>query len=138
MVDLPFFHPDSLSESQLDRLSQCAGEAEAIPVADLLLAARVHLERTHIAHSANRLINVRLAAAIVGVLEELAGCCNSLKVNEIWWVKGAMHYFAVSNDDEPDFQSPLGFEDDGEILNACLKYIGRNDLCLNAEDYDNA
>ena len=94
MVDLPYFHPDSLSESQLDRLSQCAGEAETIPVAELLLAARQHLERTHIAHTANRLINVRLAAAIVGVLEELAGCCNSLKVNEIWWVKWARHYFA--------------------------------------------
>lgn len=49
-----------------------------------------------------------------------------------------MRYFATRNDNEPDFQSPLGFEDDAEILNACLKFIDRDDLCLNVEDYDNA
>jgi uncharacterized membrane protein YkvA (DUF1232 family) len=84
------------------------------------------------------MINVRLAAAIVSLLEKLVSHWGSLAPNQAFWVKGAMHYFATSNDDEPDFQSPLGFEDDAEILNACLKFIGRNDLRLNAEDYDNA
>lgn len=138
MGDQPEFHPCILSASQFERLSECAKEAEALTAHDLLTAARQHLEGTRTAHSANRLINIRLAAAIVAVLEELVGNWNAMDANQIWWLRGAMHYFAISNDDEPDFQSPLGFEDDAEILNACLKFVGRNDLCLNAEDYDNA
>jgi uncharacterized membrane protein YkvA (DUF1232 family) len=132
------FHPSNLTRSQFDRLSDCAQHAEAILPQDLLTAAKQHLDRTRAAHAANRLVNVRLAAAIVGVLEELFRSWSSLGSNQAWWLRGAMHYFATSNDDEPDFQSPLGFEDDTEILNACLKFIGRNDLCLNSEDFDNA
>ena len=138
MGDQLEFHPSNLTRSQFDRLSECALGAETISPHDLLAAAEHHLERTRAAHAANRLINVRLASAIVGVLEELVGTWGSMESNQAWWLRGAMDYFATSNDDEPDFQSPLGFEDDAEILNACLKFIGRNDLCLNAEDYDNA
>ena len=36
------------------------------------------------------------------------------------WLKGAMAYFAAADDDVPDFGSPIGFEDDCEVLNACL------------------
>jgi uncharacterized membrane protein YkvA (DUF1232 family) len=136
--DQPEHHPSNLTRSQFDRLSVCANEAETIPTQDLLAAARQHLDRTRAAHSANRLVNVRLAAAIVGVLEELFSTSSSLGSNQARWLRGAMHYFATSNDDEPDFQSPLGFEDDAEVLNAFLRFIGRNDLCLNSEDYDNA
>ena len=34
--------------------------------------------------------------------------------------------------------SPIGFEDDNEVLNACLRLAGRDDLCLKPEDYDDA
>ena len=132
------FHPSNLTRSQFDRLSECANEAEATLPQDLLSAARQHLDRTRAAHAANRLVNVRLAAAIVGVLEELFLTWSSLGSNQARWLRGAIHYYATSNDEEPDFQSPLGFEDDAEILNACLRFIGRKDLCLNSEDYDNA
>ncbi len=138
MGDQLEFDPSNLNRSQFDRLSECANEAETILPQDLLAAARQHLDRTRIAHADNRLINVRLAAAIVGVLEELFRTWNSLGPNQEWWLRGAMHYFTASYDEEPDFQSPLGFEDDAEILNACLKFIGRNDLSLNSEDFDNA
>lgn len=138
MGDQLEFHPSNLTKSQFDHLSECAYGAETIPPQDLLVAAKQHLERTQAAHASNRLINVRLASAIVGVLEKLMDAWSSLNANQAWWLRGAMHYFATRNDDEPDFQSPLGFEDDAEILNACLKFIGRNDLCLNVEDFDNA
>lgn len=84
------------------------------------------------------MINVRLASAIVSVLELVVSDWDSMQGNARWWMRGAMHYFATSDDDEPDFQSPIGFEDDAEILNACLTFAGRNDLCLNVEDYDDA
>jgi hypothetical protein len=84
------------------------------------------------------MINLRLASAIVTVLEDLSSNWDSLQKNHVWWLQGAMHYFATSNDDEHDFHSPLGFEDDAEILNACLKFAGCMDLCLDVADYDNA
>lgn len=40
------------------------------------------------------------------------------------------------NDDEPDFTSPIGFEDDTEVLNACLRLAQLGALCLHPEDYD--
>jgi hypothetical protein len=45
-------------------------------------------------------------------------------------------YFASCDDDEPDLSSPIGFEDDTEILNACLRFASLDDLCLKVEDYD--
>lgn len=96
----------------------------------------MHLERTRAAHAQNRLVNVRMAAGIVHVLETLLRDWDSLTDDHAFWLRGAMHYFSTSLDDEPDFQSPLGFEDDAEILNACLRFAGRSDLCLNAEDFD--
>ncbi len=132
------FSPSNLTRSQFDRLRECAIGAEAFSPTDLLTAAKQHLERTRAAYAANRLINLRLASAIVSVLEGLVPGWGALGSHDAWWLRGAMHYFATCNDDEPDFQSPLGFEDDLEILNSCLHFIGRSDLCLNAEDYDNA
>lgn len=52
------------------------------------------------------------------------------------WLAGAILYFAQSNDGEPDLTSPIGFEDDTEVLNACLRFAHLEALCLNPEDYD--
>jgi uncharacterized membrane protein YkvA (DUF1232 family) len=132
------FHPTNLSRSLFDHLCKSAHDAESIPPAELLAAAHEHLERTRAAHAQNRMVNLRFASAIVAALDVLIKDWGSIQPNQAWWLRGAMQYFASSDDDEPDFLSPLGFEDDAEILNACLKFIGRSDLCLNAEDFDNA
>jgi uncharacterized membrane protein YkvA (DUF1232 family) len=132
------FEPSNLTQPQFHQLSECAHAAENLSPQVLITTAKQHLERTRAAHASNRLINLRLATAIVSVLEELVNARGIMETNQAWWLRGAMYYFTTSNDDEPDFQSPLGFEDDAEILNACLKFIDRNDLCLNVEDYDNA
>jgi uncharacterized membrane protein YkvA (DUF1232 family) len=86
----------------------------------------------------NRIINLHLATAIVEVIERVVGDWDSLPANARSWMAGAMHYFSKSNDDEPDFSSPIGFEDDAEVLNACLRFAKLDDLCLNVEDYDDA
>lgn len=78
MGDQLAFHPSNLTRSQFDRLSECALGAETMSPHDLLAAAKQHLERTRGAHDTNRLINVRLASAIVGVLEELVGTWSSM------------------------------------------------------------
>jgi len=61
---------------------------------------------------------------------------DSLEGPKQYWLAAAIQYFSKSNDDEPDFGSSIGFEDDAEILNACLKFAGLEQLCVNPEDYD--
>lgn len=138
MGDQLEFHPSGLTRSQFDRLSECADRAVVLSPDELLSAAKQHLEHTRTAHAENRMINVRLASAIVTVLHSIVSKWDSMPGQAGWWMKGAIHYFATNNDDEPDFQSPIGFEDDAEILNACLRFAGCNELCLNVEDYDDA
>lgn len=138
MSDQFEFHPSGLTEAQVDRLSEYADSAELLTPSQMLDEARQHLEQTRLAHAANRMINVRLATAIVDVIERLVKEWDSLPSNARSWLAGAIHYFSTSNDDEPDFDSPIGFEDDTEVLNACLRFAGLNNLCLDTEDYDDA
>ncbi len=53
----------------------------------------------------------------------------------VWW---SDPLFADSRDNEHDFSSAIGFEDDAEVLNACLKHAGRTSMCITIEDFDNA
>jgi hypothetical protein len=135
--DLPLY-PSGLTPGQICRLEQFATAAEKTSLAALLLAAEQHLRQTEHAYASNRLINVRLAQAMVTVLSGLSNEWSSLTASAQFWLRGSMQYFAKSNDDEPDLQSPIGFEDDVEILNACLRFAGLESMCLTVEDYDDA
>lgn len=59
-------------------------------------------------------------------------------INARAWLSAAMLYFVSANDAEPDFSSPIGFEDDAEVLNACLKLAHLDELLVRPEDYDDA
>ena len=59
-----------------------------------------------------------------------------LATRQQYWLRGAVGYFVSSNDEEPDFDSPIGIEDDVEILNACLQFAELDSLCLRVEDFD--
>jgi uncharacterized membrane protein YkvA (DUF1232 family) len=82
------------------------------------------------------MINVRLAEAICHVIRRVVADWDNLPLSSHSWLRAAIYYFAHCSDDQPDFTSPIGFEDDAEVLNACLRLAGREDFCLNPEDYD--
>ena len=84
------------------------------------------------------MINVRLAEAIIVQFMTATDHLSQLPTNEQYWLAGAMLYFSTLDDSEPDFSSPIGFEDDTEVLNACLRFAGLDQLCLRPEDYDDA
>lgn len=130
--------PSGLTRSQFERLSGFVEQAGAAPPAELLQEARDHLERARGAYATNRMINVPMAAAICGAIADVVDRWDTLLPNARSWLAGAVLYFAKCNDDEPDFSSPIGFEDDTEVLNACLRFANQDDLCLNVEDYDDA
>jgi len=127
-----------LSRDQCDRLSKLAEQASPISMDELIQQVRDHLEDTRTAYSSNRMVNVRLAAAIVETIETVMSRWDSLTAEHRNWLTCAFLYFSSTDDDEPDFESPIGFEDDTEVLNACLQFAELNDLCLNVEDYDDA
>jgi len=130
--------PKDLTGRQLDDLNSCIHEARDLALEDLLQRAQGHLTEARAAAERDPLINVALAKAIVGVLEDVTGHWEELPVQSRSWLRGAMGYFTSGADEESDFGSPIGFEDDAEILNACLRHAERDDLCLNPEDYDDA
>lgn len=128
--------PRGLTRRLFDRLAESAESASGSSPAHLLQAADNHLERVREANQRNPFINYRLAEALWEVMRTVVYDWNQIADIARPWLLGAMHYFAGDNDEEPDFTSPIGFEDDAEVLNACLRFAGREDLCLNTEDYD--
>lgn len=128
--------PSGLTRSQFDQLSELVERSADQSPESLQTDVSRHLAATEAAFAKNRLVNVRLATAIVGRIETTIADWESLPTHARPWLKGAFAYFISDDDEEPDFESAIGFEDDAEILNACLKFAGREDLCLKVEDYD--
>jgi uncharacterized membrane protein YkvA (DUF1232 family) len=128
--------PAGLTNNQLDRLTAYAKRASKLALEDLQEVARRHLQDTIAAHQHNPFVNLRLAQALCDTIQQLATNWHTLRPEARFWLSGAILYFAKSDDDEPDFTSPIGFEDDAEVLNACLRLARLDDLCLHPEDYD--
>lgn len=138
MSEQPKLVPTGISRAQFAALTDYSYRASEFDVERLRRIVARHLEDARIAHSKNRLVNVRLATAICDVIHHVFDHWEELQLGPRGWLGGAILYFATCNDDEHDFTSSLGFEDDAEILNACLKHAGMADLCITIEDFDDA
>jgi uncharacterized membrane protein YkvA (DUF1232 family) len=136
MAEQRTLFPTGLTRRLSRRLAEYANTADGQSPADLLHQAEKHLEAVRAAHHRNAMINVRLAEAICGVIRTVVADWDSLPAPSQSWLGAAIYYFANRDNDQPDFSSPIGFEDDAEVLNACLRLAGRDDLCLRTEDYD--
>ena len=133
-----FLTPIGLSQPQLQRLEVLGAQAAECLVEELLGQVESHAEEAQRAHASSRLVNVRLAEAIRDTYRKIVSEWDALPAQSHSWFRGAMQYFISCNDDEPDFQSAIGFEDDCEVLNACLRMVGRDEQCVRVEDYDDA
>ena len=120
----------------MDRLSDHANASAGRSLDELLDSSRAHLGQIRSAARSNPFLNTRLASEICDRLHAAVVNADRLPAYSISWIKGAIAYFADSGDELADLSSPIGFEDDCEILNACLRLAGRDDLCLNPEDFD--
>ena len=136
MSDQRELHPSGLTRSQFGCLNQCAEEGAHLQPQEMLQKACQHLENAISASDTNCLINVRLAKAILDVIQMVVNQWDQLSGAHRYWLAGAMAYFSSGSDDEPDFSSPIGFEDDTEVLNACLRFANLSHLCLKVENYD--
>jgi hypothetical protein len=137
MAEQRSLFPAGLTKRLSRRLAEYTHTADGQSPADLLHQAEKYLEVVRNVYRRNAMINVHLAEAICGVIRTVVADWDSLPTPSQSWLRAAMYSFA-NRDDEPDFTSPIGFEDDTEMLNACLHLAGRDDLCLKPEDYDDA
>ena len=128
--------PEGLTEKEFSLLTKCSNEVSELPPMELLKIAEEHLEKVRQAHSKNIFINFKLAKEIFNTFQIVTDQWESIHSHNHPWLRGMIRYFTLSTDLESDFTSPIGFDDDVEIMNACLKFAGREDLCLNPEDFD--
>ncbi len=128
--------PEGLTQKAFDLLNKCSKESSGYSTSELIDRAKIYLERIRSAHSENIFINLRLAEAMFSTMENVVERWENLPSHSHPWLRGMMTYFTLTSDLESDFTSPIGFDDDVEIMNACLCHAGLQEFCLNPEDYD--
>ena len=128
--------PEGLVAKAFDLLNRCAHDAEEISPEQLLKQAALHLEKVRQANAENIYVNLKLAKHIYQTFQLLNNQWETLPECSKPWIKGVFRYFYLSSDLVCDFSSPIGFDDDVEIMNACLRLAGREDLCIDPEDFD--
>jgi hypothetical protein len=138
MADQARLFPKGLPRDQFATLVEHATTAEKMSPQDLSRFVNRHVQETELAFIQNRMVNARLAKAIAEVAERILQDWESFTIDQRYWLGGAIYYFADSRDNEHDFNSPIGFEDDAEVLNVCLAFANRPALCIAVEDYDHA
>jgi len=126
--------PVGLSEETFQMLLSCVEEVEHLSPQELLKRTEKHLNNAHIAYKKNPLVNIELADAIVECFRDVVQSWDSIPDHARQYCKGMMHYFVISDDELKDFSSPIGFDDDAEVMNACLRVAGLDKLCVNPEE----
>lgn len=129
----PLF-PAALPGRISQRLGDYAYAAGDLSVPELLAHAEAHLEAIRAAHRAHAAVNLRLAEAICAAIRSVVADWKTLSPIARHWLQAAMYYFVHSNDDQHDVASRAGLQDDADVLNACLRLAGREDLCVRVEE----
>jgi len=128
--------PKGLMNSEFEILMKCSKEADCFSINEMKEKMDQYFNSVKKAYKNNSIVNVNLAAAIVSSIHTVCVDWESIPEVARPWCKGMIQYFIETDDDENDLESPIGFDDDAEVLNACLKFAGRSDLCIDPEEYD--
>lgn len=130
--------PEGLSRTQFELLSHCMQHAEAHSLAESLALLDRKLASVRHARLNSAFVNVALAETLAANLKKLTDWKVVTPDHAKPWCIGAIHYFLQDCDAVPDFASPIGFEDDVEVFNACARLAGTLDLIIRPEDFDDA
>ncbi|QQE65072.1 hypothetical protein GFS31_17570 [Leptolyngbya sp. BL0902] len=125
--------PEGLDANLSEALVRCAQRADAIDLAYLGNRVQAHLQRARFAAQGSSLVNLAQAEALATTYDRLLGQWATLPAVSQPWLKGAMLYFVETDDDDPDFESPAGLEDDVVVLNACLHLAGLAAWCVDPQ-----
>ena len=94
----------------------------------VLLSNKVdeHLSFAKESLSANEFIDIKAAESLAKVSHYLINKLNGFSKEHMQLAVAAIYYFIESDDEEHDFDSILGFDDDIEVMNKILDYIGHS------------
>ena len=130
--------PTGLTREQYHWLFQYMDDASGQSIDQIHEMAHRHFQDTKSAYQKNPKVEFRLAQAIWERIDKLVKDWSILNPVTQPWIAGAILYFVESNDQEPDFSSATGFEDDLEVFNSCLRFADLDEICINPEDQDHA
>ena len=125
--------PDGLNRRQIARLEEHVRRGQLMSPDHLLQAAYAHLEDIQGLHVQRPEVDAATAEAICHVLDRIVSEWDTFTPVEQSWLRGALRYFSKSHDDYPDLERG-GFDDDLEVLNACLRYVHRQAWVLRPGD----
>lgn len=96
------------------------------------LAARLAAHGQEIAEAAarNEFLDTRAAGVIAHALTAALDDWDRLAPAQMEVLQAAVGYFVLREDAEDDLDSVLGFEDDVAVVNACLRFLGRESLSI--------
>lgn len=130
--------PVGLSKDQFAILSEGTQYTEGQSWAELLRSVDLKLAQTMAMSTQSAYVNLPLARALAERIQSLHTRWEEVPEHARPWCKAMVHYFLQDSDSDPDYGSPIGFEDDVDVLNACVRLAGMLDLVLNPEDFDDA
>lgn len=123
-----------LSKKEAETLAQCRQSAADVQFEDLLTQSQAYAAKAEQAADDDPIVDYLLTADLVQVFEQVGGIWETLNAEQQGLMKGAIAYLLLEDDDEPDFESMAGICDDARVTNACLRFIGRPEWCVEVED----
>ncbi|MCB9795326.1 MAG: hypothetical protein H6741_21695 [Alphaproteobacteria bacterium] len=92
-----------------------------------------HLQRAHDAVARDPFVDGARAEQVGAGCLALLDAWDVTPASQRALVQAACLYFAQEDDDEDDFASMVGFEDDAELFNHVVAELGRDALSLDLE-----
>ncbi len=130
MLELKIHLNQNLPEELFVAMKRCVEKCSSMPEHYLFSACNKHAKDAKEEATHNDKVDYESC-------QKLAESFNALRsdfgaYSEIVQIalKAAMYYFALDEDDEPDFDSLHGFDDDIIVANVCLKFASREDLTI--------
>jgi uncharacterized membrane protein YkvA (DUF1232 family) len=116
-------HPDI--KMRFDSLCQSPSSISTSQLANQILD---HLQKIQDALKTNEFLNFNVAQQAADLLGNLINHLDDYSAESQRLIIGAAQYFVLDDDHEPDTKSPLGFDDDIQVLNFVLETLGKPKL----------
>ena len=135
MTDFSAGSPHGIPQFQLKEIRKLADQYVSKSIGELIADIDGHVTSAAAAKLEYPMVNVPLATLIGERLKAALAQWDSLNDPQQFWLLGAIGYFVASDDEEDDFRSPIGFEDDAEVFNACIRFADHEQLVVTKEEF---
>ncbi|MCH2207879.1 MAG: hypothetical protein MK132_18655 [Lentisphaerales bacterium] len=121
---------ESLSPKYFETLQQILPESKKYQATHLFEACSLHANYALEKFKENLIIDFETAEKLATAFKGIEENWQQLSEEAKDYLKASMYYFAICEDDQPDFSSSTGFDDDIEVINACLTFAGLEELTI--------